>query len=48
MAEGETIAKGSAITISDDYVLENLSVVVFVYNSTGVLQVTKKHLTIDN
>lgn len=42
MNEGETDAKSATITISDDYVLENLSVVAFVYNSTGVLQVTRQ------
>ena len=41
MAEGETAQKMSSITISDDYVLENLRVVAFVYNNTGVLQATQ-------
>ena len=41
MTEGETAHKASSITISDDYVLENLRVVAFVYNNTGVLQATQ-------
>ena len=41
MAEGEVALKSSNITVSDDYVLDNLRVVAFVYNSTGVLQATQ-------
>lgn len=41
IVEGEVAHKASSITISDDYVLDNLHVVAFVYNSTGVLQATQ-------
>ena len=43
--EGESITRQSAITINDGYVLDNLSVVAFVYNNAGVLQAAIVPLT---
>ena len=42
--EGYSIDKDYTFTISEDWVPENLSVVAFVYNNSGVLQVTKAKL----
>lgn len=41
MPEGETDATMAQMVIPEDYILNHLSVVAFVYNNTGVLQATK-------
>ena len=45
--EGFTIEKEHTFTIDSEWVPENLSVVAFVYNDSGVLQVTKTKLLKD-
>ena len=42
--EGYEIAKDYSIALDDEWDIQNLSVVAFVYNATGVLQVTKTKL----
>lgn len=44
MAEGETASRSNSITFSESYDISHLSIVAFVYNSTGVLQVTRQRL----
>jgi len=39
--EGYTVKDDHSITLTDEWNKENLSVIAFVYNSSGVLQVTK-------
>lgn len=41
IVEGERAARQSSMAISDAYDINHLSIVAFVYNSTGVLQATK-------
>ena len=45
--EGYSISNNHIITISDEWNLEKLSVIAFVYNASGVLQVTKAKLQND-
>ena len=45
--EGYSISNNHIITISDEWNLEKLSVIAFVYNDSGVLQVTKAKLQND-
>ena len=42
--EGYTVSNNHLITLSDEWKAENLSVIAFVYNDSGVLQVTKTKL----
>lgn len=42
--EGYSILNECTITVSDEWKAENLSVIAFVYNDSGVLQVTKTRL----
>lgn len=44
IAEGNTSTFSSQITLADEWVADNVSVVAFIYNDTGVLQVAKKSL----
>lgn len=46
--EGYSISKDYTITVSDEWKEENLSVIAFVYNDTGVLQVTRAKLLNDD
>lgn len=46
IAEGGTEARTYTFSAPDDWALQNVSVVAFLYNDTGVLQVTKTKLTI--
>lgn len=48
IAEGATAAKQYTVTLSDKYVAENVSVVAFVYNDSGVQQVSKASLINNN
>ena len=45
--EGYTVSNNHLITLSDDWTPENLYVIAFVYNDSGVLQVTKTKLLND-
>ena len=45
--EGYTVSNNHLITLSDEWKAENLSVIAFVYNDSGVLQVTKAKLQND-
>ncbi len=46
--EGYTVSNNHLITLSDEWKVENLSVIAFVYNNSGVLQVTKTKLLNDD
>jgi hypothetical protein len=46
--EGYSVSKNHLITLSDEWKVENLSVIAFVYNNSGVLQVTKTKLLNDD
>ena len=41
VTEGETVTVNDSFTLDDEWVAANVSVVAFVYNSSGVQQVTK-------
>ena len=44
ITEGNTSSLTSQITLADEWNMDNIAVVAFVYNDTGVLQVVKKEL----